>query len=128
MRLNETLNLGAVYMAPLTRDSMKCEVFWAIEISRTSRSNKIAGYKLYEIPCFRQKTNVVECYFKNVFFHYISSSGFLISFKQYLKLPSFRFGAEKRISIAQNTSHFIESRLRGTIYKHLLIATHFVVC
>jgi hypothetical protein len=53
--------LEAVYMVPRNRDSMKCKVFWAIEISRTSRSNKIACYKLYEIPCFRQKTNIVEC-------------------------------------------------------------------
>jgi hypothetical protein len=40
--------LGAVYMVPLTRDSMKCDVFLAIEISRSSCCNKIACYKLYE--------------------------------------------------------------------------------
>ena len=38
------------------------DVFWAIEISLTLWSNKTACYKLYEILCFRQKTNVVECY------------------------------------------------------------------
>jgi hypothetical protein len=38
----------------------------------------------------------------NVFIHYITSS----AFQQYLK-------AETRISIAQNTSHFIESRVSG---------------
>jgi hypothetical protein len=83
--------LRAVYMVPLTRNSMKCDVFWAIEISRTSWSNKIACYKLYEIPCFRQKNKCCSLLLI-VFFHYITFSAFLISFKQYLKLSNFCLG------------------------------------
>jgi hypothetical protein len=79
---------------------MKCDVFWAIEISRTSWSNKIACYKLYEIPFQKQMLLIMLLI---VFFHYwnnVTSNAFLISFKQYLDW-------DKCISIAQNTSHLI---------------------
>jgi hypothetical protein len=49
---------GCLY-GPAYQDSIKCEVFWAIEISLTSWSNKISCYKLYEIPCFRQKKEML---------------------------------------------------------------------
>jgi hypothetical protein len=76
-------NKEAVYMVPLTRNSIKCEVFWAIEISRTSWSNKVACYKLYQIPCFRQKTMLLNAINRLLPLHNFYSA-FLVSLKQYL--------------------------------------------
>jgi hypothetical protein len=40
---------------------------------------------------------------------------FLILFKQHLKLSNFCLALKKYLRNAQNTSHFIESRVRGII-------------
>jgi hypothetical protein len=90
---------------------------WKICLFKSrSWSNKIACYNVTDSMKFHVLVLDNKKQMLIVFFHYITSSASLISFKQYLKLSNFCLGLhETRISIAQNTSHFIESRASGTI-------------